>query len=373
MSEYYKLLGVSRDASPEEIKKAYRKLAVKYHPDKNQGDKAAEEKFKEISHAYEMLSDPDKRARYDQFGESAFTGAGAGAGGFHDPFDIFREAFSNGGFGDIFGNMFGFGGYNRNGPAKGADLQYSLKVDFLEAVNGVTKTIKIRKSEHCSDCSGTGAKGGTEMATCTACGGTGQISRSGGFFNISQTCANCGGNGQVIKERCITCTGTGRTQITRTINVKVPPGVDTGVRLRISAEGEAGINGGPSGDLYVSLSVKDHKYFSRNKYDLLYVAEVSFSQLVLGDTLEVPGIDGDETLEIPAGTPSGEIFKLKGKGIRRLDGRGKGDQLVKVKVDIPENLTADQKKALRAFEESLGGKKAQGSKGIVEKVKEFFG
>ena len=372
MSDYYELLGVSRTASPEELKKAYRKLAVKHHPDKNPGDKASEEKFKEISHAYEILSDSSKRVQYDQYGEAAFQGGG-GFGGFnfHDPSDIFREVFG-GAFGNIFGNMFDFGGGGRRGPRKGRDLQYSLKLDFIEAAEGVTKQIKIKKHETCSTCRGTGAKPGTSKATCSRCGGTGQVRQSGGFFSIARTCDTCGGAGEIIKDPCIECSGLGRKQAVKKIKVDVPAGVDTGIHLRVSGEGEPGEMGGPHGDLFVVISVKEHKYFTRRDYDLLYVHSVSFPQLVFGDELEVPGIEGDVPLSIPAGTPTDQVFKLRGKGIKRLDGRGRGDQLVKVVVEIPKNLNARQKKLLRGYEESFEGRKSSGEKNFIKKMKKIF-
>lgn len=369
-TDYYELLEISRETTGDEIKKAYRKLAVKYHPDKNPGNAEAEEKFKEISHAYEVLSDPSKRAQYDQFGESAFQYGGS-SGGFHDPTDIFREVFS-GAFGDIFDGMFGFGGSGQRGPQRGRDLEYGIKLDFFEAVSGVEKSVKVRKYETCDMCGGSGAKTAADKVTCNQCGGTGQINQSGGFFSISRTCNVCGGTGSVIKDPCQGCMGSGRKEVSKKISVDIPPGVDTGVRVRVQGEGEAGINGAGYGDLYVSISVRDHKFFSRNKYDLLCVIPVSYGQLVLGDTIKVPGIDGESDLSIPPGTVSGQIFRLRGKGIRRLDGHGKGDQLVKIEVEIPKNLNAHQKKLLSEFEASRGKKTGSETDSVLGKIKNAF-
>jgi len=369
--DYYELLGVFRSASADEMKKAYRKLAVKYHPDKNPGNKEAEEKFKEISHAYEALSDPAKRSQYDQFGESAFQ-YGAGGGGFHDPSDIFREVFS-GAFGSIFEGIFGFGGdSSSHGPRRGRDLEYRIKIDFFEAVNGATKQIKVRKYDTCANCGGIGAKPGTGKVTCGVCGGSGQVRQSAGFFSIARTCSACGGLGETIKEPCSECGGTGRKEVTKKITATIPKGVDSGVRLRLSGEGESGLNGAGGGDLYISILVKEHKFFSRRGYDVACEIPVSFAQLTLGDEINVPGLYGDVALEIPAGTQSGYIFRLKGKGIQRLDAKVKGDQHIKVQVEIPKNLNAHQKKLLKEFEESLGKNPVVSEKGFVDKMKEMF-
>jgi len=371
--DYYALFGVEKTASKEEIRKAYRKLAVKYHPDKNPGNKEAEETFKEISHAYETLSDDSKRRQYDQFGESAFQfGGGGGGGGFHDPFDIFREVFGGGGAGDIFESMFGFGGGSSRESGRGRDLEYNLDIGFMEAVKGTAKKLKIRKYDTCKLCDGSGAKPGTKKVSCTYCNGTGQVRQSGGFFSIASTCNSCSGSGMIIKDPCEKCSGTGREEVTKTLNVDIPEGVDTGVRLRLSGEGEAGKNNGDHGDLYVRIRVKTHKFFTRRDYDLLCRVTVSYAQLVLGDTLEIPGINGDVELSLPSGTESGHVFKVKGKGIKSLDGRGIGDQLVKVDIEIPKNLNPEQKSKLREFEKFLGGKKALGEESLAKKVKKLF-
>jgi len=370
--DYYELLGINQDASSAEIKKAYRKLAVKYHPDKNPGDEEAEEKFKEISHAYETLNDPAKRQQYDRFGENAFQSGGGGFGGFHDPSEIFREVFG-GAFGDIFEGMFGFGGQRKNGPRRGRDLEYNLKLDFLEAAKGVSKQVKVRKYETCSVCRGSGSKPGTGKATCVRCGGSGQVSQSSGFFSISRTCGECGGTGEIIKEHCRECGGLGRKEVTKKISVDIPAGVDTGVRVRLSGEGEAGMSGGPPGDLYVAVSVRDHKFFTRRDYDLLCIVPVSFTQLVFGDNVKAPGIDGEVDLSIPPGTQTGQVFCLKGKGIKRLDGRGRGSQLVKVQVRIPKNLNVRQKKLLKEFETDSGERSADpDTENFMDKMKKIF-
>ena len=370
-TDYYDLLGVEKSASVEEIRKAYRKLAVKYHPDKNPGNKEAEDKFKEISHDYEILSNPDKRRQYDQFGESAFQGGGYG--GFHDPSDIFKEVFG-GAFGDIFEGFFGGGssGNRQSARRRGRDLEYRMQLEFLEAVKGVEKEIKIRKYDICTTCNGSGAKPGTGEINCKVCSGTGQIRQSAGFFSIAQTCSNCKGTGKIVEVPCLNCNGTGRTEVSKKINIKIPPGVDKGVKVRLSSEGEAGLNGGAFGDLYVSISVKKHDFFSRKEDDLLCTIFVSFPQLVFGDLIKVKGIEEDVELAIPAGTKSGHIFRVKGKGITRLNGYGKGDQLIKVNVNIPKKLNPDQKKTLRQFESSLGLEPALGEKKFVDKIKDIF-
>lgn len=372
MADYYELLGVSRDASPEAIKKAYRNLALKYHPDKNPGNAEAEEKFKEFSHAYEILSDPSKRQQYDRFGERAFQGAGFGGFNFHDPSEIFSQVFG-GAFEDVLGGMFGFGSSRRRGPRKGRDLQYSLNIGFLEAARGVTKEIKIKKYVSCSKCSATGAEPGTGKISCVRCAGTGQVSQSAGFFSISRTCESCGGTGEIVKTPCSECGGMGKIRATRKLSVNIPAGVNTGMSVRLSGEGEPGDAGGPNGDLYVAVRVSEHKFFSRKDYDVLYAARVSFTQLVLGDEIEVPGIENHVNLSIPPGTSSGHIFRLKGKGIKRLDGRGCGDMLVKTDVIIPKNLTERQKELLKEFDPASGESEPAGrKKNIVNKVKELF-
>ena len=369
--DYYELLEVDRNASSDEIKKTYRKLAVKYHPDKNPDNKEAEEKFKEISHAYEVLGDPEKRRMYDQFGETAFQSGGSGGFDFHDPFDIFRGVFG-GAFEDMFSNMFGFESTGRGASRRGRDLEFRMKLNFMEAVKGVTKEIKVRRYETCEICKGSGAKPGTGKAKCTYCGGAGHISQSGGFFSISRTCTNCGGEGEIIKEKCSACNGNGRVEATRKIDVKVPAGIDEGMKLRITGEGEAGPRGGSRGDLYVGISVSKHDFFSRREYDLLCVVPVSFAQLALGGDIRVPSVEGEADVAVPAGTVSGHIFRLKGKGITRMDGRGKGDQLIKVQVEVPRNLSAHQKELLKEFEMTFATNQSENTNKVVGKIKKIF-
>ncbi|MDD5488154.1 MAG: molecular chaperone DnaJ [Candidatus Omnitrophica bacterium] len=368
--DYYGVLEVSREASAAEIKSAYRKLALKYHPDKNPGNKEAEEKFKEISHAYEVLSDPDKRHRYDRFGAGAFENGGFS--GFHDASDIFSQVFG-GGFGDIFENMFGFGsGTAYNGPMRGRDLEFSLGLDFMEAVHGANKEIKVRKYENCGECGGTGAKKGSKKTTCSRCGGSGRIRQSGGFISIMSACPGCGGTGKVIKDPCPVCHGKGLEEVTKKIKVDIPAGIDSGMRIRLAGEGEAGTNGGEHGDIYVHITVREDDTFGRKGYDILYAAPVTFPRLALGGEIEVPGIDGNEKLQIPAGTQNGEVFRIKGKGVSKLDGKGRGDQLVKVLIKVPVTLTKEEKELLRKLDSNKEVPKSGEKKSFVDKVKDIF-
>jgi len=337
--DYYELLEVNRNASEAEIKKAYRRLAVKYHPDKNAGDKASEDKFKEVSEAYEVLSDAEKRARYDQFGHAA-TGGGFSSGGFGggSPFgDI---------FGDIFGDVFG-GGRQRAGRGKrGDDLQYNMEVSFEEAAFGVEKKIDIPYAKRCEACAGSGAKTGTTAKTCPTCQGAGQMRFQQGFFSVSKTCSHCNGEGRVVEHPCPSCRGAGTVRDKKSISVKVPAGVETGIRLKLSGEGGQGAKGGPNGDLYVALSVREHSIFRREDNDVVCEIPISFTQAALGCEIQVPTLDGKVSMKIPEGTQSGAVFRMRGKGVPALQGYGRGDHLVVAKVETPTNLNRQQRELL---------------------------
>lgn len=353
--DYYEVLGIQKGASDDEIKKAFRKLAIKYHPDKNQGDKEAEQKFKEINEAYQVLSDPEKRAHYDQFG-TADPGAGFGAGGFGG-FD-----FSDmGGFGDIFDTFFGGGGSGskrRNGPTRGNDIEYTLNLTFEEAIFGTEKEISITRSESCEECHGSGAAPGTSAKTCSTCGGTGQVRVQRqtplGSFVSTTTCDKCGGKGKIIESPCHTCHGKGSVRKNRKITVKIPAGVDTGNVMPLRGQGEHGQNGGSPGDLYIKIRVAPSKKFIRKGNDIYIDTHISMGHAALGIEIKVPTVDGDVKYKIPAGTQSGTLFRLKGKGVPRVNSSGRGDQYVKVIVDIPKNLNEKQKQALEAFMEACG-------------------
>lgn len=372
--DYYEILGVERTVSIEEIKKAYRKLAVKYHPDKNPGDKAAEEQFKELGEAYEILSDPQKRELYDQHGHAAFDrragGFGRGTGGFHDPFDIFREVF--GGGGSIFDDLFGGGRSDPTQPQRGGDLRYDMEITFEEAANGCEKEITVTKPETCDVCNGSGAESGSRVKTCPTCGGGGRVVSSRGVFQIAQTCPTCQGAGRVIEKPCKTCHGSGRRDRPSKIKLKIPGGVDTGSRLRSLGNGEAGLRGGPPGDLYVVLHVKPHEIFQRDGDDLLCEVPVSFVQAALGAEIEVPTLNGKAEIKIPAGTQPGTTFRLKGKGVKNVQGYGHGDLHVRVMVEVPTHMTSAQKAKLQEFAQLCNGKESPLSQSFFEKAKNFF-
>ncbi len=377
--DYYELLGVEKNASADELKKAYRKKAVQYHPDKNPGNKEAEEMFKKVSHAYEVLSDAEKRAAYDRYGPAAFEGGGGGAGprgpggmggGFHDPFDIFREVFGQRGGGGIFDEMFGGGG--RDGSRDGADLRYDLELTLEEAARGVEKEISFRKHVTCERCDGTGAEPGSRRVTCPTCRGAGQVRRSGGIITFTQTCPSCGGAGSKIEKPCTACRGEGRTAKTTKINVRIPPGVDTGSRLRSAGNGEAGLAGGQSGDLYIVLTIKEHELFERQGEDLFCEIPIKFTYAALGGTIEVPTLSGKASLKIPPATQSGTTFRLRGKGMPNLRGGAPGDQLVRVHVEVPTSLSGEQRRILEEFARVSGDASEPTSRSFFEKAKKFF-
>ncbi len=366
--DYYEILNISRNASAEEIKKAYRHLAMKHHPDRNPEDKSAEERFKEIKEAYEILSDPEKRARYDKMGHSAFEHGMGGRGGvdFGDISDI---------FGDIFGDVFGGGRGRKARAQRGADLVYNLELSLEDAVHGKTVEIRLPAWSSCSECHGSGAKKGTSPTTCPTCAGQGQVHLQQGFFTVMQTCPECRGQGQVIQDPCPRCRGQGRTQKEKTLSVKVPPGVDTGDRIRLQGEGEAGMYGAPAGDLYVQIKTKSHAIFSRDGNDLHCEIPVDFTTVALGGEIEVPTLEGRVKLKIPAETQSGKLFRLRGKGVRSVRSGRIGDLLCRIWVETPVNLSRDQKDLLKQFAELIekGGEKHNPqSKNWFDSVKKFF-
>jgi molecular chaperone DnaJ len=375
--DYYELLGVAREVTEEELKKAYRKKAVQYHPDKNPGNKQAEEMFKKVSEAYEVLKDPEKRAAYDRFGHAAFAqgggprpGGGA-AGGFHDPYDIFREVFGGGGAGSIFEEFFGGGG-SSNGAREGADLRYDIEVTLEDVARGVEKEISFRKLAPCDHCHGTGAEPGSKRITCPSCRGVGQVTTSRGFFTVRQVCPICHGNGTRVEKPCNECRGEGRANKTAKLNVRVPPGVETGSKLRSVGNGEAGVNGGPAGDLYIVIHVKEHEVFERQGDDLFCEIPIKFTLAALGGTIEVPTLSGKASLKIPTGTQSGTTFRLKERGLPGLRSGQPGDQLVRVQVEVPTHLTADQRKKLEDFALASGDADEPVGRSFFEKAKKFF-
>ncbi len=365
--DYYEILGVERAAGQQEIKSAYRKLAQKFHPDRNPGDKQAEENFKEAAEAYAVISDADKRARYDRFGHQGVSGAGAG--GF-DP-TIFAD------FSDILGDFFGLGGGSRRpgGMTRGADLRYDLTLTFEEAAFGTETTLRIPRLEACPECSGTGSAAGKAPTVCSACRGQGQVRFTQGFFTVARTCPQSRGEGRVVTDPCKECKGEGRVERERSISVKIPPGVDTGARLRLAGEGEHGRSGGPAGDLYVVVQVRPHLRFRRDGSTVLSRVAISYPQAVLGASLEVETLHGMAPLEVPSGTPHGRDFRLRGQGIDRLGGNGRGDHVVTVEVEVPHprNLSDEETALLRRLAE-LAGQPVKEERGVFDKVKKnLFG
>jgi len=369
--DYYEVLGVPRGAGEDDLKKAYRRLAIQFHPDRNPGDKHAEESFKELNEAYQILSDPERRAQYDRYGHAAFQGAqGGGFSGF-DFTQGFEEVFS-----DIFGDFFGTGrGRSRSRTRRGDDLRYDLEIEFEEAARGAEKVVKFQRLANCDACDGSRARGGAGgVRTCPNCRGTGQVRTQQGFFSIATTCGQCRGEGSIIADPCPKCQGQGRIRKPQSISVKIPAGVDNGSRLKLRGEGEAGFAGGPQGDLYVVIHVREHSMFARQDNDVVIEVPVSFPQAALGAEIEVPTLEGKVKLKIPSATQSGKVFRLKGKGIVDLHGYGRGDQLVKILIETPRRLTARQRELLEEFAK-LSGEDVNHpmAKGFVDKLKEMFG
>ncbi|KTG24058.1 molecular chaperone DnaJ [Idiomarina sp. WRN-38] len=375
--DFYQILGVSKDASDRDIKKAYKRMAMKYHPDRTKGDKDLELKFKEIKQAYEVLSDPQKRQMYDQYGHEAFEqarqgGGGPGAGGFGGGAD-FADI-----FGDVFGDIFGGGGRRQQARAqRGADLRYNLDMSLEEAVRGKTVELKIPTLVECEDCDGSGAKKGSKPQTCGHCHGAGQIQMRQGFFAVQQTCPQCRGKGTIISDPCRTCHGQGRKEETKTLSVKIPAGVDTGDRIRLANEGEAGENGAPAGDLYVQVHVREHPIFSRDGNNLYCEVPVSFTKAALGGDIEVPTLDGKVKLKVPKETQTGKHFRMRGKGVKSVRTGAVGDLICKVVIETPVNLSAKQREMLEELEESMGtgdeaAKFRPKEKGFFDGVKQFF-
>lgn len=369
--DYYEVLGVERSADADALKKAYRALALQYHPDRNPDDPAAEEKFKEASEAYAVLSDPDKRRAYDRFG---FEGVGAGQPGFENmaDFGAFGDVL-NDLFGDLFGTRGGAGRSRRGRGRRGADLRYTMEVELKELLEVKEATISIPKMRPCGICGGSGAKPGTRPETCSRCRGSGQLMFQQGFFRISRPCDACGGAGETVKDRCTSCRGAGRIEGEQTLHVKIPAGVEHGTRLRLAGEGEAGIEGGPPGDLYVDVAVKPHPLFARDGKDLHCQVPIPFVQAVLGGEIEVPTLDGKVPLRIPEGTQSGKTFRLPGKGLPALGNRTRGDQIVQIFVEVPTKLTDRQRQLLEQFARESGTDVSPVTKGFVEKLRDLFG
>lgn len=376
--DYYELLGVSKGASAEEIKKAYRKKAVQFHPDKHKGDKKMEERFKEVSEAYEVLKDDQKRAAYDQYGHAAFEPGGAaargpgGGGGFHNPFDVFRDVFGGSAFDEFFGGSGGGGGGGRQG---GSDLRYDLQISLMEAYTGVEKEVTYRTSLACSHCGGEGAEPGSRVVTCSTCGGAGRVISSRGFFQVQQACPKCGGAGRMPEKRCKSCNGEGRVIKNKSVKLKIPAGIASGQKLRSAGNGEAGLQGGPAGDLYVAIHVKEHDIFERHNDDLSCDVPVKFTLAALGGTIEVPTLSnssGRVSLKIPPGTQNGTVFKLRDRGMPSLRGGAKGNQFVRVHIDVPKKLSSEQKSLLEKFAKASGDVQSPDEESFWDKAKRIF-
>jgi len=351
--DYYEVLDVERDADDKVLKKSFRKLALKFHPDRNPDDPEAEAKFKEASEAYDVLSDPQKRQIYDQYGHEGLRQGGASPG-FHDVEDIFSQ------FGDLFGDLFGGGRSRgrRGGPRRGASLEYGMRLDFMDAINGVKKDIEVPKNATCETCTGSGAKPGSKPTTCGTCNGVGEVIQQQMFLRIRTTCPRCAGKGKVITEPCGSCGGRGRTRITEKLSVTIPPGVDTGMQLRLAGKGEAGDSGAPAGDLFVTVQVQAHEFFKRDGYDVYCTVPISYPQACLGTQLKVPTVYGEADLSVPRSTPSGKVFTLRGEGITSVSGRGRGDQHIQVVVEVPKSLSPEEEELLRRLATHQDGKVA---------------
>jgi molecular chaperone DnaJ len=372
-ADYYEVLGVSRDASDQELKSAYRKQAMKYHPDRNQDDPAAEEKFKEASEAYQVLSDADKRAAYDRYGHAGLGGQGYGSGPFTGNVDISEI------FGDLFGEMFSMGGTGTGRGAgrasrqqRGDDLRFDLTIDFEDAIFGAETEVKIRRLEGCSTCKGSGSASGRGQTVCSHCKGAGQLRYQQGFFAVARTCAACSGTGSVIADPCPNCRGEGRATAEIKLNVKVPPGVEEGTRIRYAGEGDAGRAGGPKGDLYVILSIRPHDFYERHGQDLYCAIPISFPQAALGAEFEIEGIDGPVNIKIPEGTQSGRELRIRGRGVPYLNEKGHGDLIVKVIVQIPRKLSRAQRELVTKLAETLPPDNQPTSPGLLDKMKDLF-
>ncbi len=367
--DYYEVLGVPRNASTEEVKRAFRKKALEFHPDRNRDDPSAEERFKEAAEAYDVLGDPEKRSRYDQFGHAAFAqGAQAGTRftNIEDIFEAFGDIFG----GSIFGDLFGGTRRARGGKRPGRDLRIVLELTLEEIDQGVEKDIAIKRSEHCDTCRGSGARPGTSPVVCGTCGGRGQVHRSQGFFTMATTCPRCRGTGKVIESPCTSCKGSGIVQRKSDVHIQVPPGVEDGMTIRVEDAGDVGEPGAPRGDLHCILREREHKVFQRSGPDLMTEVPCAFAQLALGDKVEIPTLRGKVEMQIPAGTQSGKVFRLRGQGLPVLEGRGRGDQLVRVFVDVPRRLTDQQKELLREFDRI--DQELSGSKSFFEKIVDYF-